>query len=309
MNFTLTDEQAAIISSAVTAVHRAAAATDSPDKAARNALTALGDGGFLDLSAEAGLLEAALVVEAVAREGVLAPLGARLLVAPEAGLDEPLLVGLMEGRHSLVRYGADCDAFIGLDGDEAFVATPDQAEITPIAESVDGSPLARVSVAAGTPLPATAAAAVRRRWRIVIAAEAAGAMQTSIAMTSTYVSERIAFGRPLGAFQAVQHRLARAQVHAEGATWLARLAAWHGDDNYLAAASATYACLAAAQVYEHTHQVTGAIGVTTEHGLVRHSRRLVALQRELGGLKAHARDVTAERLAYRGAGVSIGSVA
>ncbi|MYR08295.1 acyl-CoA dehydrogenase [Gordonia sp. SID5947] len=295
MKLTMTQDQADIVDAAVNAVRRAT--TDvSDDDQARRAITALSDGGFLDLASTAGPLEAALVTEAISRSGVLAPVGARLLVGDVCGLgDDPVVVGLVEGRRSLVRYGTAADVFVGVDGDDAFVAHRDQATITPLAEGV-GTPVARVEINNSTPLPAAQAAAVARRWRIAMAAEAAGAMAGAISLTVPYVSQRIAFGRPLGSFQAVQHRLARAQVFAEGTSWLARHAAW-ADDDYLAACAATYACMAAVQVYENTHQVTGGIGITTEHGLVRHTRRLVGLQRELGGMNAHARRVTASRLA------------
>lgn len=294
MKLTPTQDQADIVAAAVGAVQRATAVVGVNES--RAALGALRGGGFLDLAAQAGPLEAMLVTEAISREGVLAPVGARLLVAPACGLTDGLVVGLIEGRNSLVRYGADADVFIGVDGDSAFVAHRDQVTISYAQQGI-GTPVARVVVDGCTPLPAAQSAAVQRRWRIAMAAEAAGAMAAAIALTVPHVTQRIAFGRQLGSFQAVQHRLARAEVFAQGTSWLARHAAWAGDDEYLSAASATYACLAAIQVYENTHQVTGAAGVTTEHGLAKHTLRLVGLQRELGGLNAHARRVTAARLA------------
>ncbi|WP_232718819.1 acyl-CoA dehydrogenase family protein [Gordonia metallireducens] len=304
----MSQEQSDIVEAAVNAVRRAI--VDLPeDDQGRAALTALRDGGFLDLASTAGALEAMLVAEAISREGVLAPVGARLLVGDACGLgDDVLVVGLIEGRSSLVRYGADADVFIGVDGDNAFVAQREQATVTPLSEGV-GTPVARVRINDSTPLPAEQSAAVARRWRIAMAAEAAGAMAGAIALTVPYVSQRMAFGRALGSFQAVQHRLARAEVFAQGTSWLTRHAAWADGDDYLAAAAATYACMAAIQVYENTHQVTGGIGITTEHGLVRHTRRLVGLQRELGGANAHARRVTAARQAARTPSAASGHVA
>lgn len=296
MKLTLTQDQADIVDAAVRTVARATA-VGGPEET-RAAMAALQGGGFLDLASTAGPLEAALITEAVAREGVLAPVGARLLVADACGVDDALVIGLADGRSSLVRFGADADLFIGVDGDRAFIARRDQASITALPNGV-GSPVARVRIHEATELTGQQSAAVQRRWRIAMASEAAGAMAAAIALTVPYVSERVAFGRPLGAFQAVQHRLARAEVFAQGTSWLARHAAWSDGDEYLAAAAATYSCMAAVQVYENTHQVTGGIGITTEHGLVRHTRRLVGLQRELGGMNVHARRVTAARLAAR----------
>lgn len=295
MNLTPTKDQSDIVSSATTAAVRAAAAA-SDGQPHRAVVQALAEDGFADLATEVGPLEAALVTEAISREGVVAPIGARLLVAPACGITGPLVLGLIEGRSSLVRFGADCDAYVGVEGNDVFVANRDQAEVEPLADGV-GCPVARVAIKAATPVSAEQAAAVQRRWRIAMAAEAAGAMAAAVSLTVPYVAQRIAFGRALGSFQAVQHRLARAEVFSQGTSWLARHAAWADGDDYLAAASAAYACLAAVQVYENTHQVTGGIGVTAEHGLARHTRRLVALQRELGGFNAHARLVTAARQA------------
>jgi hypothetical protein len=49
--------------------------------------------------------------------------------------------------------------------------------------------------------------------------------------------------------------------------------------------------------YTNTHQVSGAIGVTTQHGLIAWTTRLLGLRRELGGQRAHARRVAAVRRA------------
>ncbi len=292
MKFSLTHEQRDIVEAATGTATRAASRAADGDPAL--VLEALRDGGFLDLAIDIGPLEAALVTEAASAAGTVAPIGARLLVAPAAGVGSESMVGLVDGRSSIVRFGADADMFIGVDRGSAFVAHRGQVTVAPLAKSI-GTPAARVEVHESTPLDPKRAAAVQRRWRIAIAAEAAGAMRAAVDLTVPYVSQRIAFGRPLGAFQAVQHRLARAEVHARGTSWLARHAAWDDGNDYLAAAAATYACVAAVQLYENTHQVTGGIGITTEHGLARHTLRLVGLQRELGGRNAHARRATASR--------------
>ena len=75
----------------------------------------------------------------------------------------------------------------------------------------------------------------------------------------------------------------------------ARCGAWYYDDEFLTASAAAYTCEASQVTYTNTHQVTGAIGVTTEYGLVLYTMRLMGLQRELGGRRAHARRVAAAR--------------
>jgi len=73
--------------------------------------------------------------------------------------------------------------------------------------------LARVALA-GTPgraLTGDAAAALAAAAdlaNLALAAESAGAMKACLDMTSAYARIRVAFGQPIGAFQAAKHRLA-----------------------------------------------------------------------------------------------------
>jgi alkylation response protein AidB-like acyl-CoA dehydrogenase len=82
---------------------------------------------------------------------------------------------------------------------------------------------------------------------------------------------------------------------AEGSKWLARRAAWHHDQEFITASAAAYACESAEVTYTNTQQVSGAIGITTEHGLVLWNLRLLALRAALGGQRMHARRVAAAR--------------
>jgi alkylation response protein AidB-like acyl-CoA dehydrogenase len=103
-----------------------------------------------------------------------------------------------------------------------------------------------------------------------------------------HVSVRVQFGRPIGAMQAVQHRLADAHVRAQGSIWLARRAAWHLDSELETALAAAYASASALAVFDAVHQVVGAIGFTREFDLHLWSLRLPVLAAELGGPRAHA---------------------
>lgn len=99
------------------------------------------------------------------------------------------------------------------------------------------------------------------------------------------------FGKPIGAFQAVAHLLARiagASVAAQGAAALA-VQALQEDDVSLAAAAKTVAAEAAGTVAELAHQVHGAIGMTREHDLHRYTRRLWAWRDEYGSDRYWAR--------------------
>ncbi|MFF3746461.1 acyl-CoA dehydrogenase family protein [Streptomyces kronopolitis] len=111
-----------------------------------------------------------------------------------------------------------------------------------------------------------------------LAAEAVGAADAALARTVAHVKEREQFGRPIGSFQAVQHRLADLYVRLQAARSAAYYAAWSAG----AAAAGTAgpdgagepgaAALALAQALEALRavaaeavQLHGGIGFTWEH--------------------------------------------
>jgi alkylation response protein AidB-like acyl-CoA dehydrogenase len=130
---------------------------------------------------------------------------------------------------------------------------------------------------------------LRARWQVALAAEIAGLLGAAIASTVAYVNERQQFGRPLGSFQAVRHRLAEASVRASGTRWLALKAADTGDPGD-AALAANFAQDSATGIVYDLHQFFGAMGVTLEHPLHYWTYRLKALLSELGGRSAQAAD-------------------
>ena len=290
MNLDLTDEQAALDETVVDVLTR-----ETTDEAR---LASLDAGGFLDVVADAGVIEGVLVVERAAA-ALMPSLAARVLVGPLAGVaDLPPLVGLVEGGRDgrIVRDATMCGAFFVVDDDRVLLVTRDEAEVEPVA-SMFGPHVGRVTVRGGTTLDATAAARVRQGWDAAIALEAGAVMAAAIQMTADYVTNRFQFGHPIGTFQGVQQQLARAHAMATAARWLARRAAWFVDDAFLTASAATYACHAATVVSTNTHQVTGAIGITSEHGLVDLTGRLLAIRQEHGGQRAHARRTAQARRA------------
>lgn len=57
-------------------------------------------------------------------------------------------------------------------------------------------------------------------------AEVSGACQAVLDMSSAYAQERVPFGRPIGAFQTIQHRLVDMLTSVEGLKYLVYQAAW-----------------------------------------------------------------------------------
>ena len=156
-------------------------------------------------------------------------------------------------------------------------------------------PLGRVHIRRAESLGDESGPKLRRAWQIGIAAEIGATARSAVEFSARHVRDRSQFGRPIGSFQAVQHRLARSYSMAWASQWLARRAAWNATDEFLTASAAAFACATAQLTYDNTHQVTGAIGITDEYGLVQWTMRLLTLQRELGGGTAHARHVAQAR--------------
>jgi alkylation response protein AidB-like acyl-CoA dehydrogenase len=130
--------------------------------------------------------------------------------------------------------------------------------------------------------PAAAASQVARQLRLAIAlqcAESVGAAEQVLGKTVRYASERIAFGRPIGSFQAVKHLLADAATRleaAQAATWAAvRALATDAAD----AARAVHVAKAfvgrhCPRIVEDCMQVCGGIAMTWEHDSHLYLRRL-----------------------------------
>ncbi|MEO8723600.1 MAG: acyl-CoA dehydrogenase family protein [Sphingobium sp.] len=110
---------------------------------------------------------------------------------------------------------------------------------------------------------------IRDRLYLVLAAESAAGAEQSLADTVAYAKERIAFGRPIGAYQAIKHSLAELAGGIELATAGVQFAAWAlSEDRPEARKAAAIAQSYASERYCDTTfrsiQVFGAIGFTWE---------------------------------------------
>jgi alkylation response protein AidB-like acyl-CoA dehydrogenase len=105
-----------------------------------------------------------------------------------------------------------------------------------------------------------------------------------------HLSARKQFGRPLGSFQALRHRMAECAVLAGGVKLLTLKAASTAADGD-AALAAFHAQESATRVVYDLHQMLGAMGMTLEHPLHLWTYRLKVLLSELGGRGAQAHAV------------------
>jgi hypothetical protein len=138
----------------------------------------------------------------------------------------------------------------------------------------------------GGSLPSVALAAGRRAvgWWLV------GTGRAMLSLARQHALDRVQFGKRIGSFQAIRHRLAETLVAIEGAeATLHTVADVRQDDvelaSLLAKAAAGQAALTAAR---HCQQVLGGIGFTAEHALHHHVKRSLILD----GLLGSARELT-----------------
>jgi acyl-CoA dehydrogenase len=159
-------------------------------------------------------------------------------------------------------------------------------------------------VLASAPLdPRLGADPARVRGALVRSAQLAGGLEFLLDEAVRYATERRQFGRPIGAFQAIQHQLAILAGHtaaAGAAAAHAFRAADRGDPALEVAVAKIRAGEAAGVGAAIAHQVHGAIGFTYEHRLHFVTRRLWSWRAEFGSEARWAADLGRD-VAARGA--------
>ena len=128
---------------------------------------------------------------------------------------------------------------------------------------------------------------------LACAAQLLGAGRAMLEMSVAHARTRTQFGRPIGSFQAVQHRLADVAVALDFARPLLHDAAAGLDERDVSAAKV--ACgEAALRAARAALQVHGAIGYTREHGLGRWLTRVRVLHQAWGTPSRHRRRILRE---------------
>ncbi|MEX0604516.1 MAG: acyl-CoA dehydrogenase [Marinobacter sp.] len=166
-------------------------------------------------------------------------------------------------------------------------------------ESLAGESRARVQLNEACPLELSPAIAditeqgLMQFCALVRACQIAGAMERMTELTVAYVKERQQFGRALGKFQAIQHKVAdiageSALANAAVEQAVRELSA-HGQpfssngDTLLSVATAkVVASEAAGTVARLAHQCHGAMGFSFEYPLQQYSRRIWSWREEYG---------------------------
>jgi alkylation response protein AidB-like acyl-CoA dehydrogenase len=238
-----------------------------------------------------------------------------------------LVDGAAGDRPSVVTAVVDGDAVV-LDGRVSGVVDGDGADVlVVVAVGADGAPVAAVLDAAaagvtvagkpaydgtraladitlagtrGTALAVADPSLGRDLQRALLAAESVGAADGCLNMACDYARDRVAFGRPIGSYQAIKHKLvemlrliegSRSLLVATGNTW--------GDDDFGLGANAARTAAAGALDYAAPENIFihGGVGATWEHDAMLYYRRAESSRRLAGGADAAAAAVADALLA------------
>lgn len=187
-----------------------------------------------------------------------------------------LIDGALTGAALHVPHGADADIFVV--AAEYGIAIVERSApglgITPLTSMDQTRPYARldfggVAAEALADPRAAANAAFTTGW-LVLAADALGGAQECLDRTVAYAQERVQFGRAIGSFQAVKHRLADMMVaieQARSAVYWAACAIDEGSDEaeFAVHAAKAFACDTYSHCAGEMIQLHGGIGFTWEH--------------------------------------------
>ena len=204
---------------------------------------------------------------------------------------------LAHGPAALTTAGLPADVLLLPDGDSLYAVRG--ATTQPVSSLDMTRPLATVSLegAERTLVSSDAAAAVDRALLTgagLLAAEQVGVARWALETTVAYLKERRQFGRVVGGFQALKHRLADLYAQVEQADAAARYAAatLATDDPDAPVAvhvAASFCAETATHAAEEAIQLHGGIGMTWEHPAHLHLKRAKADELLLGSPEAHRR--------------------
>ncbi len=238
-----------------------------------------------------GFLETCLLIEELGRAGVASP-----MVTVSCGFAAPSLrAEIASGAvytyvsSGLAPYAADAAGFLvaGPSG----VSLVSSAAVSPV-EVVGLEPKYRVEVSSpGVVLPDVTASALEAFGAAATCAEMVGGAQGVLDRTVEYAKQREQFGKPIGAFQAVQHHCANMAIDVLGARFIAYEAIWRLGQGLPADVEVSVAKSYVSSAYERVcalgHQVHGAIGFTAEHDLHRFTRHATASALNYGDAETH----------------------
>ncbi|MGA5462210.1 acyl-CoA dehydrogenase family protein [Mycobacterium sp. NPDC050041] len=269
---------------------------------------------------DAGPADAAIVLDGLARHAAAVPVAETDLLAAwlaaRAGVpvpaSGPMTVALADVRVSggrITGVARDVpwpdDAAMVLAGrtaDALYVTHLTDTSVTAgqnLAGEPRGAVAVDVAVADCLRMPSEVGEELVRRGAWARCVQIVGALDAAAALTVEHTRGRVQFGRPLSAFQAVQHALAGMAGEIERARATVTLAVTAAQEHGFDSAATKYAVAVAkvaigravGPVTTAAHQLHGAIGVTIEHPLWSVTMRARSWADEFGDTASYARQL------------------
>jgi alkylation response protein AidB-like acyl-CoA dehydrogenase len=290
MDLTLTDDQALI---------QRTAREFLAGRAGQDVWKAITELGWQGLAFDDfGFLEACLLVEELGRARVTTPFVSTVACCGFALRDSPLLREVVDGRvfayvpfsGALVPWAATADRLLVATPFGVVVADPTQVTCTPVSV-VGPAPTCRVEFGDLDGPAVGTASSIEEFGAAATCAEMVGGAQAVLDATVDYAKEREQFGKPIGAFQAVQHHCANMAIDVLSARFIAYEAIWRLGRGLPAAVEVSVAKSWVSDAYERVcalgHQVHGAIGFTAEHELHHFTRHAMSSALSFGDADTH----------------------
>ncbi len=223
-----------------------------------------------------------------------------------AGVSFDPKTSTLSGAVSFVPFGGSADLFLvdakaGLEAVLCLVPRGAKGVTIATTPNVDGSTSSTLTfsfvsitpddiVARGEPA-ATTITAMQELLVLGTAAELLGVAEAALDITVGYTKLREQFGKLIGSFQALQHRMVDCYVDAElnRSLMFQVLSAWDDDASHPAMVSAVKARVGkgALKTVRAALQLHGAIGYTDEHDIGIYYKRAVALAAKYGNEITH----------------------
>lgn len=203
--------------------------------------------------------------------------------------------GRLTGTRTRVLDGHTADVLLVVTETAVFAVDDDAVKRTGLATMDQTRKLARIELDDTPAHRFDGAAQVDRmlwRARAQLAVEQVGGMRYLLDAATEHARTRTQFGRPIGAFQVVQHKLVDMLVDVEAATSTA-YHALRADDELASCAAAAFCSDAYRRVAGHALQVFGGIGITWEHPAHLYLKRARSSGTLLGSATEHRERVAA----------------
>ncbi|MHC1578334.1 MAG: acyl-CoA dehydrogenase family protein [Dehalococcoidia bacterium] len=138
-----------------------------------------------------------------------------------------------------------------------------------------------------------------RKGAIAKSAESLGAIGTCVEMTVAYSKERVQYDRPIGAFQALQHKMADMWTAMQTSRYLIYETAWMESEGLPCAKEASMTKAYVNEVYKDVAKwavrLHGGIATSSDHDIPFYYRRSKAADIAFGGTDFH-REIVAQKI-------------